>query len=114
MKNKMYAACRLRQGQMNKTEKAYAERLDILKHLGEVLWYKFEGIKLRLADKTFYSPDFAVMMANGELQMHEVKGYMMDDANVKIKVAAEIYPFRFLIIRKNKKKNGGDWDIKEV
>ena len=110
----MYALGRLKQGQMNKTEKEYSERLKLLKYLGEILWFKFEGIKLRLADKTFYSPDFVVMMESGEMQIHEVKGYMMDDANVKIKVAAEMYPFRFFIIRKNKKKNGGDWDIKEV
>jgi hypothetical protein len=36
---------------------------------------------------------------------------MQDDANVKIKVAASIYPFRFKVVRKGK---GGMWDITEV
>ena len=114
MKNKMYALGRLKSGQMNKTESAYAERLEVLKLKGEILWYKFEGMKFRLADNTFYTPDFAIMSKTGEIVIHEVKGYMMDDANVKIKVAAELYPFRFFMVRKQKKKDGGGWDIAEV
>lgn len=66
---------------------------------------------MRLADNTFLTVDFFVMTAGGELQCHEVKGYMMDDANVKIKCAAEKYPFRFFVVRKAKNKA---WDIKEV
>ena len=37
-----------------------------------LLWYRFEGVKLRLADNTFYTPDFAVMSAAGTMEMHEV------------------------------------------
>jgi hypothetical protein len=101
---------RLKSGAMNKTETAYAHHLESLKQAGEVLWYKFEGIKLRLADKTFYSPDFAVMNKNFEIEIHEVKGFMADDANVKIKVAAEMYPMRFKLIRLKK----GGWETSEV
>ena len=36
------------------------------------------------------------------MEMHEVKGFWRDDARVKIKVAADIYPFRFLAIKKAK------------
>ena len=43
-------------------------------HAGEVAWYTFEGITMRLAGNTFYWPDFAVMLTSGALQMHEVKG----------------------------------------
>ena len=53
---------------MNKTEALYDIRLDALKHHGEILWYRFEGVKLRLADNTFYTPDFAVMAADGVLR----------------------------------------------
>ena len=113
-KNRMYALGRLKQGQMNKTESAYVERLERLKMVGEILWYKFEGIKFRLADNTFYTPDFMIMTNACEIIVHEVKGYMMDDANVKVKVAAELYPFRFFIVRKQKIKDGGGWDIREV
>jgi hypothetical protein len=102
---------RLKTGQMNKTEQAYACHLEDRKRLGEVLWYKFEGIKLRLADNTFFTADFAVMLANHELEIHEVKGFMVDDANVKIKVAADTYPLTFKIIKKAK---GGIWETTEV
>lgn len=94
---------------MNQTEKAYAAQLDLLKHAGHVLWWRFEGLKLRLADNTFYTPDFNVMQASGLMECHEVKGFWTDDARVKVKVAAELYPFRFLAIKALPKKAGGGW-----
>ena len=87
---------------MNKTEAAYADELEMRRMAGEVAWYKFEAIKLRLAGKTFYTPDFVVVLADGEMQFHEVKGFWRDDARVKIKVAAEQFPFAFLAIQKLK------------
>jgi hypothetical protein len=93
---------RLPAGVMNKTESAYAEHLEWLKRAGDVLWWRFEGLKFRLADKTFLTPDFTVMVRSGLIELHDVKGFVMDDANVKIKVAADQYPFDFYIIRKNK------------
>jgi hypothetical protein len=102
---------RLGGGQMNGLEKRYAAHLDVLRHAGDVLWYRFEGMKLRLADRTFYTPDFAVIVAGGALEMHECKGFMEDDALVKIKVAATQYPFTFRLVRKAK---GGSFDIREV
>lgn len=97
-----FALGRLPAGVMNKTEKRYADFLDLRKRAGEILWWKFEGIKLRLADKTFLTPDFAIMNSDYSIQLDDIKGFMMDDANVKIKVAAEMYPFRFNIVRKGK------------
>lgn len=93
---------RLPAGTMNKTEAAYAQHLEVLKQAGDVLWYRFEGLKFRLADKTFLTPDFVVMNRNSVIELHDVKGFMMDDANVKMKVAADQYPFDFYIIRKTK------------
>ena len=78
-----------------------------------MLWFKFEGIKLRLADNTFYTPDFAVMRCSGQLEMHEVKGYWQDDARVKIKVAADAYPFKFIAAKPKPKKEGGGWEVEE-
>jgi hypothetical protein len=105
----MQALGRLKQGAMNKTEAAYAQHLRMREMAGEVAWYRFEGIKLRLADNTFYSPDFAVMLADGSMEIHEVKGFWTDDARVKIKVAAELYPFRFVAIKLVK----GKWETEE-
>jgi hypothetical protein len=112
-KQGMQALGRLKTGQMNKTEEAYAKRLQSLQHAGEVAWYKFEGVKLRLADNTFYSPDFAVMLASGEMEMHEVKGFWQDDARAKIKIAADLYPFRFIAVKVKAKKDGGGWATEE-
>lgn len=105
--HKAFALGRLRTGQMNNTEAQYAEFLERRKWAGEVAWYKFEGVKLRLADNTFYTPDFAVMLATGEFQLHEVKGHWQDDARAKIKIAADLYPFDFIAFRKRSKREGG-------
>lgn len=105
---------RLKTGVMNKTEAAYADVLEKQKQAGDVLWYKFEGLKLRLADNTFYTPDFAVMLSSCELVVKEVKGFMHDDANVKIKIAADLYPFRFFVCRARPKKDGGGFSEVEV
>lgn len=113
MKPKFYALGRLKNGQMNKGEVAYAHSLEVRKQAGDVLWYRFEGLKLRLADNTFYTPDFAVMTNDGVLECHEVKGFWQDDAKVKIKVAAEQYPFRFKAYKAKAKKHGGGWEVEE-
>lgn len=104
---------RLKTGQMNKTEAAYAAHLEQLKTQGDVLWFKFESVKVRLADNTFYTPDFAVMTSDGLMQMHEVKGHWQDDARVKIKVAADQFPFRFIAVKPLPKKDGGGWSVEE-
>ncbi|WP_398469614.1 DUF1064 domain-containing protein [Tardiphaga sp.] len=96
-----YALGRLPKGQMNKTEQAYADHLELQRRGGEVEWFKFEALKLRLADATFYTPDFFVLTSAGYLECHEVKGFWEDDARVKIKVAASLYPFKFKAIKKS-------------
>jgi hypothetical protein len=101
---------RLPAGTMNRTEAAYAAHLELLKASGDVLWWKFEGVKLRLAHNTFYTCDFMLLKRDGQVCMDEVKGFMTDDAAVKIKVAASIYPFQFRIIR----KSGSMWKIINV
>lgn len=108
-----FALGRLPRGVMNKTERQYAAYLAEQMHLKQILWFKFEGIKLRLADNTFFTPDFFVMNADCRLECREVKGHWLDDARVKIKVAASIYPFRFIAVTKRAQKHGGGWDIEE-
>lgn len=105
----MRALGRLKVGAMNKTEVAYAAHLEARRAAGEVAWFLFEGIKYRLADNTFYTPDFAVMLADGTMECHEVKGHWQDDARAKIKIAADLYPFRFIALKARAKKDGGGW-----
>lgn len=111
MKQAMYALGRLKAGAMNKTEAAYDQHLAQLQHAGQIQWRRFEGLKLRLADNTFYTADFAVMNADGVMELHEVKGYWQDDARAKIKIAADQYPFRFFAIKARTKKAGGGWEV---
>ena len=110
---KLFALGRLKTGEMNKTEAAYAEHLRQLQNAQEILWFKCEAIKLRLADNTFYTCDFAVLPKDGFLEMHEVKGFWQDDARVKIKVAASLYPFKFVAVTARAKKRGGGWEREE-
>lgn len=98
-----------RRGVMNKTEAEYAEHLYSRKLAGEVLEYWFEAMTFKLADGCRYTPDFIVFLADGTLEAHEVKGFWSDDAKVKIKVAAGMFPFRFVAMTRIAKKHGGGW-----
>lgn len=109
----LQALGRLKVGAMNQTEAAYARTLELRKVAGEVAWYKFEGLKFRLADNTFYTPDFAVQLADGALEAHEVNGYWQEDARAKIKIAADMYPLRFIAVQALPKKAGGGWKVEE-
>lgn len=110
MKASVRALGRLKVGTRNQLEVAYEDTvLKPLMHAGDVSWYRFEGVKLRLADNTFYTPDYAVMLCNGAMQMHEVKGFWQEDARAKIKIAADQYPFEFIAVQRLPKKAGGGW-----
>ena len=93
----------LKQAKMNKLEQRWANELEIMKLGRLIIDYRFEPFNLRLADNTFYRIDFLVIY-NDRFEIHEVKGFLRDDANVKFKVAAEQFPwFHFkMIFWKNK------------
>ncbi|MEQ8820486.1 MAG: DUF1064 domain-containing protein [Sumerlaeia bacterium] len=100
---------------MNKTEQEYAMILKSRKAAGEVAWFAFEPWGLRLADNTRYNPDFVVLMADGTIEVHEVKGFWRDDARVKFKTAANLYPFLiFRAVQKARKKDGGGWIVETL
>lgn len=111
--HRLRALGRLKPGERNKTEARYEN--EVLKPAlfsGSIFWYSFEGIKLRLADNTFLTIDFPVMNADGVLEMIDVKGaaaVFQDDAKVKMKVAAELFPFAFSVVYPVPKKEGGGW-----
>lgn len=101
---------RKKAGVMNKTEAAYSQELELKKQSGEILFWKFEPMSLKLAPNTHYKPDFLVIEKDGTASFHEVKGFMTDDANAKIKIAAELFPFSFVLVR----KKGNTWTIQIV
>ncbi len=97
-------------GKMNQTESAYAHILKLRQLAGEVLHYDYEPERLRLADNTYFVPDFRVLMADSTIEFHEVKavakeGKLLceDDARVKFKVASEthwMYGWRMVGLRR--------------
>lgn len=99
-----------KKGTMNGTERAFSLLLESRKNSGEIAWFRYEGLKFRLAEGAFYTPDFAVMKADGEIEIYEVKGYWEEAALVRIKVASEMYPFKFISVKKIK----SDWEFKEI
>ena len=85
---------------MNKLEAKYAAHLEELRRAGGIVLWKFEAIKFRLADRTWYSPDFYIMRPDGCIEIHEAKGFWEDDARVKIKATAEQFPeFWFVAVQ---------------
>lgn len=112
---------RPQRNRMNRTETAYSEVLEIRRLAGEIIAWQYEPVKLRLADNTYYTPDFQVIAVGGLVEFHEVKAAMAngaplyeDDARVKIKVAAEQHwMYRFIGAYLLPKKAGGGWRYEE-
>lgn len=95
---------------MNKWETAYAWNLELQKRAGLILDYQFETWKFRIAKRTWFTPDFPVIKTTG-IEIHEVKGFMRDDANVKLKDCAERYPwFKWVLVT----QEDGQWVYREV
>jgi len=90
---------------MNKTEQAYAAHLETLRLASEIDSWEFEPEKFRLADRTYYTPDFRIVWPDGTVGFDEVKGFWEDDARVKIKVAARMHPYQFRAVQ----RVGGGW-----
>lgn len=97
---------------MNKLEARYAAHLATLNWAGEILGFGFEEIKLKIgANRCWFTPDFHVIDLSGRLCFHETKGFMRDDARVKLQSAAKQYPqFRFVLVR----AAGNGWDVETV
>ena len=63
------------------------------KLLGEISAYRFEPYWFGLANDCRYKPDFEVVMPDGGIEYHEVKGgYVREDGKIKFKVAGQMYP----------------------
>lgn len=115
---RIYGLGRLKQGEMNRTEKAYSDYLLMLKNKGLIQDFWFECVKFKVAsNRCEYLPDFLVLRNNGALELHEVKGskiVFQDDAKVKCKVCADKYPFPLYIVFPRPKKHGGGWIYEEM
>lgn len=101
---------RLPASRMNKLETAYAGFLEARKIDCDILWWRFQPLRLRLADGSFYTPDFGVLTRDCLFELHETKGFWREAARVRIKVAAELFPFKFIAITRPKV---GGWEREE-
>lgn len=97
-------------GVPNRTEAEYAAGLTLRRAAGEIVDFWFEAVTLKLADDTRYTPDFLVMLPDGTLEFHEIKGHWEDDAKVKVKVAAQAFPFAIRVLRNRPKRDGGGFE----
>jgi hypothetical protein len=95
---------------MNDWERRYATHLTVLQRGGIVQWWAYEALRFKLGRGAWFKPDFAVLLADGTLELHEVKGHWREAARVRIKVAASMYPFRFVVVR----PDGESWTREEV
>lgn len=97
---------------MNKGEMRYASVLDQRIVDGHVAGWYFEHLSIKLADNTFYKPDFLVILADGSVELHEVKGaskgsfVVTESGWVKIKVTAKQSPFPVVVVWQEK---SGQW-----
>lgn len=95
-------------GTMNKMEAAY------LAHLQDdptIAYVGFETVTLKLAHDCRYTVDFVVVRTDGTIELHEVKGFMEDDALVKLKVCATVFWMFPLFLVTGKP---GAWKVEEV
>jgi hypothetical protein len=106
---------RLPEGELNGTEKEFADLLEAWKHDGKVLWWKAHPFNIRVAKGTYYRLDFLALMSDGVLTMFETKGgYTSEKGAMKIKLAAEALPvMRMVKATKRKKADGGGFELQE-
>lgn len=110
-------------GTMNAGERAYAQHLDGLLMIGEIAGWWYELMTFKLADRCSIQPDFTVMMPDGAIELHEVKGgktaqqahgpvwtyWAEEDARVKLRIAATIIPFPLIVVWPAKGGNKNGW-----
>ena len=109
---------------MNGLETAFLAYLEQWKErCGLQMEVKAQAVTLEIANGCRYTPDFVtvetVMLRDEggnwrhsrQLSAYECKGFMRDDAAVKLKVAAALYPWiAFHLVTRRK----GEWRIEQV
>lgn len=114
---------------MNKTEAAYADHLQRKLLAGQILRWDFEPETFKLGEGCRYTPDFRVVLPDGEVQFHDTKGckmkkradgsreptaWMEEDARVKLRAASGLHPYGFYVAYPVPAARGGGWMIEEM
>lgn len=88
-------------GGMNKLEKHRAIQLEAMKRGGLIADWWYERFTLKLADDCRWTPDFLIQENDGSLRLEDTKGHMREDAHIKMKVAAQHFPFPITVLYKD-------------
>ena len=111
------ARIRQKQGDgLNQTERAFLAHLQANPEYDTVAPH---ALTLKLGNGVHYTPDFIAYHQavdpygdTDHVYAFEVKGFMRDDAAVKLKVAASLFPWiKFSLATK---KKDGSWDVQRV
>ena len=97
------------------TETQYAAMLNLMLKAGEIEGYKAQAFKVRLADNTWYTPDFMVHY-HSHVEVHEIKGgWITDKGKIKFKIARDLWPiYDWRMMQGKKRKGVYEWtDITE-
>jgi hypothetical protein len=100
---------------MNRLERRFAGTLDGAAAARLIRQWEFQPVTFRLAGRTKFTPDFGVWpepASDWRFTLCETKGWLREDAALKIKVAADMFPqFRWLLVYR---EEGGGWRVHEV
>jgi len=99
----------------SKWEKEFWTRMELLRRSGNLVacWHK--GYRFRIgtgsdrkgSQASWYTPDVSTLNNEGELIHYDVKGFHREAAKVRIRAAAMLYPFQFIVATKG---TDGNWE----
>ena len=96
------------ESKLNKLESAW---LTVLRADITLAWVGVHALTFKIGDDCRYTPDFIALNLDGELIAYETKGFMRDDARVKLKVAARMFSFVGFVLVERK---AGAWICTEI
>lgn len=98
----------LQRPKLNRTELKYRDMLAEKKHAGQIIDFKVQQLTLKIADDCRFTPDFSVINSDQTITLIDVKGFEREDAVIKMKCAAQMFPeFRFEMVEWRK----GEWNV---
>ena len=68
--------------EMNKTEREFSVLLNARRSRGEIVDWRFEGVRVGWGDCMVYKPDFTALRSDGRIELLEVKGTFIRDRDI--------------------------------
>lgn len=83
-----------------------AEYWELQRRAGTIRTWRYEPLRLRLAEGAWFKPDFLVEWIDDAIMLEEIKGQWREAALVRFKVARDMYP---MFLLRAVTKRGGQW-----